>query len=236
MARDKRLWVKVSTDIGRHPKMANLSDAAFRAYIEALAHAKELNRDGFVPKRDARRWMPEFDELLTNDPERPSVIAVDGGYLIHDFTAHQETAEAVKRRQEASRENGAKGGRPPKPRNLDGNPAGGARRKAESRVQSPEGSTYVSESPSSNHTPDSGTDSVSRSILKGRGIAPDRLITHIKARTGIDVGANAAMKVALDILERAGQVETTDQQYVLGAITRSPAETEQFIYENGLAT
>lgn len=231
MGRDRRLWVKVSTDIGRHPKMAALSDSAFRAYIEALAHAKELNQDGFIPARDARRWMPEFDELLSNG-ERPSVVKAEGGYQIRDFAEHQETSDAVERRREASRLNGSKGGRPPKPRNLDVNPAGVPRRKAESRVQSPETSkTY--KSLSSTHPPDAGTDASSRAVLKGNGISPDRLISHIRSRTTLTVNATGAMRVALDILGRADGVKD-QQRYVLGAITRSPAETEKFIYDNNL--
>lgn len=236
MPRDRRLWVKVSTDIGRHPKMAVLSDSAFRAYIEALAHAKELNRDGFIPVRDARRWMPEFNELLTNG-DRPSVIEVDGGFQIRDFAAHQETSDAVDRRREASRANGAKGGRPPKPRNLEVNPDP----KPESRVQSPELSTKTYMSQSLDNRASETTDSRFTSDMSARlagqaGIKdPAMLAALIRSGTGIEVAWDHLAAIVNHLTSKSKRPVDDGQAYAIGCINRNPEEVQQFIYESGFA-
>lgn len=239
MGRDRRLWVKVSTDIGRHPKMAALSDSAFRAYIEALAHAKELNQDGFIPARDARRWMPEFDELLSNG-ERPSVVKAEGGFQIRDFAEHQETSDAVERRREASRLNGSKGGRPPKPRNLDVNPAGAPRRKAESRVQSPELSTKTLESQSSSNRANDLTDSGFTSAMGERlasqaGIKDPAMIAGlIRTGLGIAVGFDQLAPIINHIRSRSKEDIGNLPAYLATCIEQSPDELRKFIYDNNL--
>lgn len=236
MPRDKRLYMTFPIDFHRHPKIQRLSDSAFRAFVEANGESRIAESDGRLPTEDAEfMWgIDVMAELVASHPSRPLVLREGDEYVIRDYSEHQFTTADRERLAKVSRENGAKGGRPPKPKETQSG-SSGTQTKPESESESGIDGTYVTESQSGNTPPEAGTDTMSRSILKGRGISPDRLITHIKARTGIDVTATSAMKVALNILERAGQVKTNDQRYVLGAITRSPAETQQFIYENGLA-
>lgn len=241
MPKDRRLWVKVSTDIGRHPKMAVLSDSAFRAYIECLAHAKELNRDGFIPARDARRWMPEFEELLSNGA-RPSVAAVDGGYQIRDFEEHQESSDRVERRREASRLNGSKGGRPPKPRNLDVNPGDNPGAKAESRVQSPEISTKTSKSQSSSNRANDSTDSAftsdtSRRLAGQAGIKDADMISGL-IRTGLGVTVpHDRLRLVVEHLRSKAKkpIENLPAYLAICMAGASGEELRKFIHDNNLA-
>lgn len=118
-------WVRIAQSMPNHPKIAPLSDKAFRALMEMICYSAQYELDGMVPVNLARRmWAEEaLEELTSNDPAAPS-LTVDGDmYLIHGYTDMQETRADNEARREASRVNGRKGGRPktqkkPKP-NLD---------------------------------------------------------------------------------------------------------------------
>lgn len=243
--KDARLFMTFPNSFPWHPKITRLSVAARWAFVEMNGYSRVRDLDGVIPAEDAEfEWgQAVLDELVGSHPSRPLVIRDGDSYVIREYAKHQQT-KADREKISADKSRAGKAGaearwgssKPMAPaKQLSSGAMAADSQSLESRVQSPEGQTYVTESLSGNTPPDAGTDSTSRSILKGRGISPDRLITHIKARTGLDVTATSAMKVALNILDRAGQVKTTDQQYVLGSISRSPAETQKFIHENGLA-
>lgn len=118
-------WVRIAQSMPNHPKIAPLTDKAFRALVEMICYSAQYELDGMVPVNLARRmWAEEvLEELTSNDPAAPS-LTVDGDmYLIHGYTDMQETRADNEARREASRVNGRKGGRPKtqkKPRpNLD---------------------------------------------------------------------------------------------------------------------
>ncbi len=107
--KDTRLFAKFTIDFPGSPKIAGLSDAAFRAFVEAVCYSREYRTDGFIPAGVARKqWSAAaLAELTSNHPERPSLAEVDGGWRIHDFAAHQMTTADI----EAKRRAGAAGGR-----------------------------------------------------------------------------------------------------------------------------
>lgn len=107
--KDRRLYGRFTLDFADSPKIAPLSDAAFRTLVEMTLHSRRMLDDGFVDARiAARKWKRKaIDELLTNDAVNPSLSVVDGGYQIHDFEEHQQTREDI----EAKRSAGSKGGR-----------------------------------------------------------------------------------------------------------------------------
>lgn len=113
MARDDRLYARLTLDFGDSPKIAPLSDTAFRRYIEAVLWSRRLLTDGHVPTGMARRLFDDASlaELTTNDPLRPSLVAVDGGYQIHDFLEHQTSRAEIELMREHKREAGRKGGK-----------------------------------------------------------------------------------------------------------------------------
>ncbi len=116
MPRDKRLFMTFPNDFWQHPKIAPLSDAAFRAFVELNGYSRMQDLDGSVPVAFARRqWKPKaLSELLANHPERPSLSVVEDCYVIWNYDEHQETRATIAARVERNTANGSKGGRPPK--------------------------------------------------------------------------------------------------------------------------
>lgn len=106
-AKDRRLYARLDIGFDEHDKIFPLSDAAFRALVEMTLYSRRQLTDGFLAERMAvKRWtQPVIDELASNDPERPSLVAVKDGWMIHDFAEHQTTNADI----EAKREAGAKG-------------------------------------------------------------------------------------------------------------------------------
>lgn len=116
MPKDKRLWMKFPNDFWQHPKIAPLSDAAFRAFVELNGYSRMQDLDGRIATAVVARMWPKdaIDELLRNHPERPS-LSVDGPeYVIWNYDEHQETKAERIARQETNTANGKRGGRPRK--------------------------------------------------------------------------------------------------------------------------
>jgi len=114
MPRDKRLYMTFPNDFWQHPKIATLSDAAFRAFVEMNGYSRMQNLDGFIPAATVKKmWKPKpIRELLMSHPTRPLVFVDESTYVIRDYAEHQETSESIAKRQETNRSNGALGGRP----------------------------------------------------------------------------------------------------------------------------
>ena len=106
--KDTTLFAKFSLGFADNPKIIGLSDKAFRAYVEAIVYARQHLTDGFLDRRVVeKKWGTEVaDELAGNDEVNPSWIAVEGGWLIHDFCAHQTTREEIHGMKESRRRAG----------------------------------------------------------------------------------------------------------------------------------
>ena len=91
------LFARLSLDYADHPKIAGLSDAAFRVHVEMILYSRRYLTDGQIAKQIAKRWPSNaVAELLANDPDRPSLSQDENGdYIIHDFAEMQETREEV---------------------------------------------------------------------------------------------------------------------------------------------
>lgn len=112
MAKDARLYGKFTLNFPRHPKIAILSDAAFRCLVEATLYSRDELTDGLLARRYAvARWgLDVLQELCQNDDEKPSLIEVEKGWLIHDYAEHQDTKEEVEARSARNKAAGQKGG------------------------------------------------------------------------------------------------------------------------------
>jgi hypothetical protein len=112
MPKDQRLYGKFTLDFPDHPKIAILSDAAFRCLVEATLWSRKQERDGLLARRYAvAKWGVEvLQELCCNDDTNPSLIEREEGWWIHDYAEHQETKADIEDRRERNRVNGQKGG------------------------------------------------------------------------------------------------------------------------------
>lgn len=136
MAKDDRLWVAFSMQFDEHPKIAILSDAAYRALTEMIFYCRRNENDGRIPMRFAeRKWGREaLEELASNDSSKPSVTiastsddkqtasnvlantyGASGCYvLLHDYLEHHPSKSDLDARRngisEKRREAGRKGG------------------------------------------------------------------------------------------------------------------------------
>ena len=106
--KDRRLYAKFDIGMDEHAKIMFLSDAAFRALFESTLYSRRQLTDGFLDGRIvARKWGAEVvAELTSNDPDKPSWIVVDGGYMIHDFAEHQTTTADIEKKRESGRKGG----------------------------------------------------------------------------------------------------------------------------------
>lgn len=110
--KDSRLYGRFTLDFPDSPKILPLSDKAFRALVEMTLYSRQLMTDGFLSERLAlAKWGPEAcQELLENDPVKPSLLRVENGYQIHDFAEHQSTRADIERATEVRKAAGRKGG------------------------------------------------------------------------------------------------------------------------------
>ena len=95
------MWVKLDDRFTDHPKVARLSNAAFRAYVTSLCYAAGTLTDGQVPYAKARSWasVKVVGELLAANLWEGGTH----GYLIHDYLDYQRSkAEILEGRQKDS--------------------------------------------------------------------------------------------------------------------------------------
>ena len=111
MAKNTRTYIKLVDTSPRHPKVVDLSDAAFRVWIEAMCYSSEYLTDGVVSRSalSRQRGPKPVAELIGSGLllELP-----DGKSLqIHDYLMHQTSRQKVldlrARRAEAGRKGGA---------------------------------------------------------------------------------------------------------------------------------
>ena len=88
-------WIKLDDKAPRHPKIAGLSDRAFRAWVSALCYASEFLTDGILPVAflvTVRRVVQE--ELILAGLWR---VNTDQLVAIHDYLDHQRDKVSVRR-------------------------------------------------------------------------------------------------------------------------------------------
>ena len=240
--KDTRLFAKFAIDFPGSPKIAGLSDAAFRAFVEAVCYSREYRTDGFIPAGVARKqWSAAaLAELSSNHPERPSLAEVDGGWRIHDFAAHQMTTADI----EAKRRAGAAGGRAKASNRLAG-ATDALQQSAGENVAPPlqrsESQMTTGSDAESSHYPAAreatdGSDAMTVRLAGQQGISDLSAVISTAARC-VDrrLTASGALQLSLHILGKAATPPRNAQPYVLRSIERTPAEVQQFIDEAAIA-
>lgn len=95
-------WVKLDDGFTDHPKIAALSDSAFRTFVTALCYCNKNLTDGFVPALIARQISTPkgLKELCA-----VGVVEQDGkDFRVHDYTDYQPKRENVIAEREAAKE------------------------------------------------------------------------------------------------------------------------------------
>ena len=112
MPRDHRLFFKLTLDFPDHAKILPLSDTAFRCIVEAIAYSRKHETDGFLARRYAvARWSLEvLRELCENDPQKPTLIEREDGWIIHDYADMNDTSAEISARRERNKMAGKQGG------------------------------------------------------------------------------------------------------------------------------
>lgn len=236
MATDKRIWIKLAVEMPTTPKIAILTDVAFRSYVEMLCYSRDHLTDGFIHARIAQRQWPAdaVEELCTNDGDRSSLIRVEGGYLIRDYDKHQETRAKVEARAEAS----AKGGRS-KP-NASGTSSGTSSPTSSVTSTATKGLTSgtttartstESESESEQEKDSYNTGSVSpvsdrarNAGLTDQGIAS--IINTVNLHCDINADEAEAVELAEHITSKAKTAPRNPAAYVRNAIENGPSEID----------
>lgn len=104
MTSDARLYARLALDFDENPKIAPLSDRAFRELIEALLWSRRVMTDGRIPAAMiARKFTPEALAELTSNGSPASLVYDGDDVLIHDYAEHQVTRADVARLSAAGR-------------------------------------------------------------------------------------------------------------------------------------
>lgn len=86
-------YFKLDVHFFEHPKVIDLSDAAVRLYLAAVAYANRRMTDGLVAAPVVRRLVEHPDPAMLAAELVKAMLwhEAEGGYRIHDFTEHNKT-------------------------------------------------------------------------------------------------------------------------------------------------
>lgn len=101
-------WIKLEDKAPRHPKVAGLSDKAFRVWVTAMCYASEFLTDGILPPAYLITVKQAIqDELVAAGLwDRVTSSEQSGGAVvlsIHDYLGHQTSKASVERKKETNR-------------------------------------------------------------------------------------------------------------------------------------
>ena len=245
MAKDERLYMTFPNDFHRHPKLRNQPAEVKWAFVEMNGEARIADNDGRFSAEDAEfLWSPEIlAALIASHPTRPLVLRDGTDYVIREYSKHQQTKadrEALAaKRADAGRKGGlAKAQASASKSQADGGKQKHSQSQSQSQSQSHQTSTHLSESQSRDTRASDATDEqpvAYRSALASQyGINVERVQAHLIDRLGMSLDPPDVVNVSMWVLNKVSTPPRAPTSYVLGAITRSPAEVQQYIHENGL--
>ncbi|HEY9372565.1 hypothetical protein [Streptomyces sp.] len=220
-------WFKVDDSFHSHPKVLATDPAALGLWVVAGAWSSANLTGGFVPDRALPRLVPDGASLAKELVAAGLWKRSKGGYLFHDWTDYNPTAEEERekraKRAEAGRKGGLASGRTRSKTRSKGeaNASGGASRTVEAKVNpvpvpSPKGT---------------GTDTTSQSSSRrnARAWAEDDdsidlgIVELLAELTGRQVSILDATKIRQRILGNR-QIRTSRAAYVAAAIEDNPGK------------
>lgn len=102
-------WVKIEDDLPDHPKIAGLSDAAFRLHIAGICYCSRHLTDGFIPAWIIDRWGVKRADKVAAELEAASLWLRHSdeyevvGYLDHQRSKAEAQAVSAKRSEAGKR-------------------------------------------------------------------------------------------------------------------------------------
>lgn len=101
-------WSKLDADIAWNPKVAQLSDGAYRAMTYLWGYAMRHETGGYIPEI-ALKLVPKVTKGRISEMERFGFLERNGaGWHIHDFEENQKEAIRLQEARERERERGRK--------------------------------------------------------------------------------------------------------------------------------
>lgn len=88
-------WVRLDDLMPDHPKVAPLSNRAFRVHIHGLCYSARALTDGYIPAIIAHRLCPGGRRAADELVEAGIWARIGDGYEIHDFSEYQQSREHV---------------------------------------------------------------------------------------------------------------------------------------------
>lgn len=230
-------WFKVDDALSMHPKAFAAGNTALGLWVRAGSWAMQHLTDGFIPSNVVAALGGQWDDTAALVNARLWHQA-DGGFQFHDWEEYQPTREQIEAERAKTRERVEKH-RANKRSNSDRNGVTtGDVHVPQSQSQSrPQTSTYVSESQSLDTRAREATDELSavqRRVANQHDLSPERIRDKVHAQLGITLTLTSALAVGMHICGKPKDWPRTPTPYVIGSITRNPAEVEQHIYEAGL--
>jgi len=112
MPRDPRPYVTYPVGYTDHPRLALLSDSAFRVFHLMNDYSREYGLDGKFTFEIAKRWPKRaLSELTKGIDDRPLVLVTETGYFMRSYDEHQLTTADIEAMRAQKSAAGAKGGR-----------------------------------------------------------------------------------------------------------------------------
>lgn len=101
-------WLQLDDNMPDHPKVAALTDTAFRHHIEGLSYCARLLTDGFIPAKVAADITTPKTLLELESEQLPGRAALweraAGGWAIHDYLEYNlSRVQVLDRREKKSR-------------------------------------------------------------------------------------------------------------------------------------
>lgn len=247
-------WFKVDDQFWSHPKVVELSAEAVALWVRAGSYAAQHLTDGVVTYGIIRMLAADRDAAteLTNaglwDQQDNRT------WLFHDWDDYQPDAVVSKERRQKKQDASALGNHDrwhvARGIQVDGCShciAGAIPPAIPSAIPggfppspspSPD-STHLSESQSRDTRASVGTDEQSaepyKSVLASQyGIDVARVRKHLDDKLGLMLAPPDVVNVSMWILNKIPQPPRAPTSYIIGSITKSPAEVQQYIHESAL--
>lgn len=236
-------WFKVDDALALHMKAITAGNAALGLWVRAGSWSMQQLTDGFIPNQIVAA-------LGATTADAAALVsarlwdAAPGGFQFHDWAEYQPTREQVlaeradaaerMRRVRANRKAHVRANEQPNEARTFGDGSASPSRPV------PLTDSYVSESspdPAVRETTDAIEPSKTEQAMAAQmGLtAVAAIAEQVRKHTGRTVDVAGALAVSRHLLGKARGEPRVPQRYVIGAISRSPFEVQQFIDERGIS-